>query len=383
MDDIDDVDDFDHRLRAIRAAAREAADDLRSRALAIDADPGAMEGHLDAPAYAMVRRSETPEEFRDARDGPPVLNRDSCLENVVGMTELARGDAGALLACPSPGLAGVFVDLLGDAAQRERFYGRLADGRTWSFFAMTEEGRGSDATAMETRLERDGSGGWLLHGAKRYIGQGARGGVGVVFGRTGRSALSIRAALVELPAPGWHAGRLDMVGLRGAFLSELRFDGLPLAGDLLLGEHLPVTRRGVWGAVTTFHRMRVRVAAAAVGTALAMAAYVAEHRKGAPGADLVAARARAARRLVLRAAARVDRSPERGYLSSVAKLGATRMAVATAHWAAAALGPAGLLEHPLLEKWTRDVRAFELMEGSGNIQRLHVARGYRSGDADA
>ncbi len=55
----------------------------------------------------------------------------------------------------------------------------------------------------------------------------------------------------------------------------------------------------------------------------------------------------------------------------------------TARWAAAALGPAGLLEHPLLEKWTRDACAFEFMEGPGNVQRLHVARGYQNGDANA
>ena len=372
------------RLRAIRSVAREAAEDLRARALAVDADPAAMEPHLDSPAFALVRRSETPPEYLDrpAAADPALPARSSCLENVAGMVELARGDTGVLLSCPSPGLPGVFVELLGDDRQRDRFHRRLADGRTWSFFAMSEERAGSDATAMETRLEPDGSGGWLLHGAKRYIGQGARGGVGVVFARTGPSPLSIRAALVELPAAGWHAAPLEMVGLRGAYLSELRFDGVPVPGDMLLGEHLPATRRGVWAATQTFHRMRVRVAAAAVGTAAAMAGYVAEHRPGAPGSDRVRARVTAATRLVHEAAARVDRAPGRGYPANSVKLGATRMAVAVAHWAGAALGPAGLLEHPLLEKWTRDVRAFEFMEGTGNVQRLHVARGHRNGDAD-
>ncbi|WP_062216593.1 acyl-CoA dehydrogenase family protein [Streptomyces sp. NBRC 109706] len=374
---------LDARLRAIRAVARDAAGDLRARALAVDAEPHAMEPHLDSPAFALVRRSETPPDYLATEPGGPTLPaRSSCLENVTGMLELARGDMGVLLSCPSPGLAGVFVELLGNEEQRDRFHRRLADGRTWSFFAMSEERAGSDATAMETRLVPDGSGGWLLHGAKRYIGQGARGGVGVVFARTGPSPLSIRAALVELPAPGWHAEPLEMVGLRGACVSELRFDGLPVAGDMLLGEHLPATRRGVWAATRTFHRMRVRVAAAAVGTASAMAEYVAEHRKTAPELAGMRARVAAAERLVVEAAARVDRAPERGYPSNVVKLGATRTAVRVAHWAGRALGPAGLLEHPLLEKWTRDVRAFEFMEGTGNVQRLHIARGHRNGDAD-
>ncbi|SFC88331.1 acyl-CoA dehydrogenase family protein [Streptomyces aidingensis] len=375
---------FDSRVRAVRDRAREAAGDLRARALSIDTDPRTMAPHLDSEVYAAIRHGETPEEYRWGPEPPGAVlpDRHSCLQNVVGMCELARGDVGALLACPAPGLAGTFVEFLGSEEQKKRFYERVADGRTWTFFAMTEPGRGSDATAMESRLVRDGQGGWLLHGTKRYIGNGARGGIGVVFARTRRSALSVRAALVELPVPGWRAEPLDMVGLRGAALSEIRLDAVPVPGHMLLGEHLPATRRGIWGAVRTFNTMRLRVAAAAVGTALAMAAYVREHRPGAPGARRAVARAEAARSLVYEAAARIDRDPDRGYLSCAAKLGATRMAVETAHWAAAALGPAGLLDHPLLEKWTRDVCAFEFMEGTGNIQRLHVARGYRSGEAD-
>jgi alkylation response protein AidB-like acyl-CoA dehydrogenase len=370
--------ELDARLRAVRDAAREAGEDLRARALAVDADPDAMEAHLGSPTFATMRGAEIPPEH-GGRGGP----RDgSCLGTVVAFTEICRGDAATAFACPGPGLAGVFVGLMGSAEQQERFYRRVADGRTWSFFAMTEEGRGSDASALETRLERDGSGGWLLHGAKRYIGNAARGGIGVVFARTGRSPLSIRAALVELPAPGWTSRPLEMVGLRGAYISELEFDGVPVPGDMLLGEHLPVTRRGLWAATKTFNNMRTRVAAAAVGTALAMAEYVAEHRKDAPGLPVALARAEAGRHLVYEAAARIDRDPERGYLTSAAKLTATCLAADTARWAARAVGPAGLLEHPLLEKWWRDAAAFEFMDGTGNVQRLHVARGHRTGDAD-
>jgi alkylation response protein AidB-like acyl-CoA dehydrogenase len=377
--------ELNSRQRRVRDICRDGAEDLRARALSVDADPDAMDAHFDSPVFALIRRSHTSVEYRDAASAGTTSLPESkaCLDDVVAMTEFARGDASMVLACPSPALAGVFVDRLGSAEQKERFYSRLRDGRTYTFFAMTEPDHGTDATAMETRFDRDGDGGWLLHGAKRYIGNGARGGVGVVFGRTGRSTLSIRAALVELPTPGWTGRRLDMVGLRGAYLSELRFDGVPLGGDSLLGEHLPVTRRGIWGAIETFNHMRIQIAAAAVGTAVAMAEYVAEHNKSARGVRLAQARADAARELIYEAAARIDNDPKRGYLSSAVKLGATRMAVETGRWAANAFGPAGLLEHPLLEKWTRDVCAFEFMDGTSNIQRLHVARGYQTGDADA
>ncbi|MEZ0109818.1 alkylation response protein AidB-like acyl-CoA dehydrogenase [Catenulispora sp. EB89] len=376
--------ELDDYLRGVRDSAREASADLRSRALAIDADPDAMEAHFDSPVFATIRESDTPAEFRESASGfsrPP--DAGGCLETVVAFTETACGDAATAFACPGPGLAGVMVRLLGDAAQQEVFFRRLHGGRTWPFFAMTEAAHGSDAGAMDTRFEPDGAGGWLLFGSKRYIGNAARGGIGVVFGRTGRSALSIRAALVELPAPGWSGVRLETVGLRGAYLSELTFEGVPVPGEMMLGEHLPVAQRGLWGALKTFNQVRLHVAAAAIGTALAMVEYVGEHRKSAPGLDVAVARAEAGRQALYAAAARLDRNPERAYWSSAVKVTAVEMAIQTGRWAARVMGPGGLLEHPLLEKWTRDVCAFEFMDGTSNMQRLHVQRGYQTGDADA
>jgi alkylation response protein AidB-like acyl-CoA dehydrogenase len=381
--------ELDDRLRAVRDASRELAEDLRGRALAIDSDPEAMDEHLNSDVFELLRITETPAEFREALpaglklpSGAAMEERGNCLTNAVSLIEAARGDMGTVLACPAPGLPGVLVEVLGDQVQRELFFRRLHGGRTWPFFAMTEPAHGSDAGAMDTRFEPDGAGGWRLFGSKRFIGNAARGGVGVVFGRTGRSAMSIRAALVELPAPGWSGERLDTVGLRGAYLSELVFEGVPVAPEMMLGSHLPVAQRGLWGALKTFNQVRLKVAAGAVGTSLAMVDYVAEHRKTAPGLDVAVARAEAGREALYEAAARLDRNPERPYWSSAVKLAAVQMGVSTGRWAARVMGPGGLLEHPLLEKWTRDVCAFEFMDGTSNMQRLHVERGYQTGDAD-
>ncbi|WP_194911387.1 acyl-CoA dehydrogenase family protein [Catenulispora rubra] len=160
--------ELDGRLRAVRDRAREASADLRARALAIDADPDAMEAHFDSPVFAAMREGQTPVELREsASGGAPPSGAGGCLETVVAFTETACGDAATALACPGPGLAGVMVCLLGDQAQRELFFRRLRGGRTWSFFAMTEAAHGSDAGAMDTRFEPDGAGGWLLFGSKR------------------------------------------------------------------------------------------------------------------------------------------------------------------------------------------------------------------------
>jgi alkylation response protein AidB-like acyl-CoA dehydrogenase len=370
--------ELDDRLLRCRDAVADAATDLRARALAVDAEPDDMAAHLGSPVLAMIRDGSIPARFRPSGPAAVPLGSftDSCLDRVVSTVEFARGDAGVLLACPGPALAGIVVDALGSPAQQELFYRRVVDGGVWTFFAMTEPEHGSDAAAMETRLEKAADGGHRLHGVKRYIGNAARAGIGVVFARTGRGALSIRAALVELPAPGCTARRLDMIGLRGAYLSELRFDGAEVPAGMLLGQHLPVARRGMWGAIKTFNQMRVQIGAMALGTALAMHDCVRGLRPAAADVDLMASRLAAARLLIYEAAAAVDADPERGYLSSVGKLHCTRLGIDVARWAVGALGPAALLEHPLLEKWSRDIRAFEFMDGTANMQRLTVAQAY-------
>ncbi|WP_353942650.1 acyl-CoA dehydrogenase [Streptomyces sp. HUAS MG91] len=369
--------DDDPRLNALRAGVAEAARELREHALAVDADPEHAALPAGSAAAALIRAAAEPEDRRDTTAAPDFLKgyTGTCLERVVATLELARGDAGTLLGAPGPALAGIVVDALGSAEQRDLFHSRVADGRTRTFFAMTEAAHGSDATALETRLERHPDG-LTLTGSKRYIGNAARAGIGVVFARTGRSPLTIRAVLVERPAGGWDGRRLDTLGLRGAYLSELTFDAVPLGEEQVLGQHLPVSRRGLWGALQTFNNVRIQVGAMAVGTALAMLDRVRELAPGAAGLDVLRARAEAAAELAYRAAAEVDRDPDPRAFPSMAKLTGARLPVAVAHWAAAALGPGGLVADPLLEKWARDAYGFEFMEGTSNMQRVHIADGH-------
>lgn len=361
-------------LRELRSACREIAADLRSRALAVDARPLEMAAHLESETLTSLRTASTPRRFRHSGASP--FGREyteSCLARVVANAELARGDAGLLSANTGPSLAGLAVDALGSDEQQERFYRALADGRTWTFFAMTEEARGSDAAAMQTRLDPHPDGGWRLNGAKRYVANAVRGGIGVVFARTGPSALTIRAALVHRPAAGFDAHLLDMMGLRGACISELTFDEARVLPEEVLGSHLPASRRGMWGAARAFNVMRAQIAAQALGVGFAALDYVREQRPGWSGLDLMSARLAAARALLYDVAARIDGSPDDRRSPSIVKLHATDLAVQVTRWAEYALGPGSLAEHPLLEKWCRDVFAFEFMDGTSNILRLNIA----------
>ncbi|WP_406492344.1 acyl-CoA dehydrogenase [Streptomyces sp. NBC_00846] len=364
----------DTPLRELRHVCREAGRELRRYALAVDDDPGGSTAYLDSAVLALMRAATTPKEFRTPDMPDDRGFADGCLSRVVAGVEIARGDAGVVAANTGASLAGAAVDTLGDDTQRALFYSAIADGRSWTCFGMTEPDHGSDATAMETRLDAlpDPADGYLLTGAKRYVGNASRASVGVVFGRTGRSPLSIRGALIPLPAPGFTAEPLDMIGLRGARICRLGLDGVHVPREMLLGAHLPASRRGLWGIGRTFNAMRLQVAALALGTALGTRDYVVEQRPRWDGHETVSARLDAARQLLYDAAAAVDHDPDTRRPPSAAKLHVTDLAVRTAHWAARALGPGALQEHPLLEKWCRDVRAFEFMDGTSNMQRLHI-----------
>ncbi|WP_405581257.1 acyl-CoA dehydrogenase family protein [Streptomyces sp. NBC_01190] len=364
---------LDTPLRELREQCREAGRELRAHALAVDADPAGT-AHLDLPVLALVRAASTPKDFRTGSAVNDGGYSDTCLSRVVASVELARGDAGVLSANTGPSLAGVAVDTLGNEAQRELFYDTIADGRAWTFFGMTEPAHGTDATAMESRFDAAGdpADGYLLSGTKRYVGNASRGAIGVVFARTGRTPLSIRGALIRQPAPGFHGEPLDMIGLRGARICKLDLDAVPVPREMLLGAHLPASRRGLWGISRTFNAMRLQIAALALGTALGTRDYVTEQRPGWSGHEVVSARLDAATALLYESAAAVDLQPDVVRPPSMAKLHTTDLAVRTTHWAARALGPGALLDHPLLEKWSRDVLAFEFMEGTSNIQRLHI-----------
>jgi alkylation response protein AidB-like acyl-CoA dehydrogenase len=238
---------------------------------------------------------------------------------------------------------------------------------------MTEPMHGSDATAMRTRLEPDDEHGFRLYGTKRYVANARRGEIGVVFARLGPTPLSIRAVLLRHPTPRFSATSLTMLGLRGACIGQMDFDGTPIAPDMVLGRHLPASKRGLWGANRAFNVVRLQIAAQALGLAMAIRDQVCALRPGWAGHELVSARLAAARGLLYDTALAVDRFPDERRPPSLAKLHTTNLAIAVGRWAESVLPPAALLTEPLLEKWCRDACAFEFMDGTSNILRLTIA----------
>jgi glutaryl-CoA dehydrogenase len=118
--------------------------------------------------------------------------------------ELHRGDGslGTFLGVQS-GLAMKSIDLLGSEEQKERWLPSMARLDAIGAFALTEPAHGSDSVALETTARR-GPGGWVLDGAKRWIGNGSVADVVVVWARSDEDG-QVKAFLVETDTPGFEA----------------------------------------------------------------------------------------------------------------------------------------------------------------------------------
>lgn len=371
-------------LVALRDHLRPVAVALRERALAVDADPGALHALLDSGVLPYRQLGGFPPGYLDDPlrvRGVPVLVR-TCVERAVVAETLAWGDASVVVGAPGPSMSGVVVDDLADDEQRDRFYRHVAQPRTWTFFGLTEPDRGSDAAALETAVVAGG----VLRGHKKYVGNVARASLGVVFARHRPGPLGVGVYLVDTARPGFDAAPLVTTGMRAVQLGEVRFRDVPLRPEDTLGRHLSPSRRGLLGAVRTFNRLRPVVAALAVGVTQAALDYVRAERSSFRADDrrlleTFDDRLHAARALVLQAARGADADPADGTLPAAAKATALDLAEEVTRAVPALLGPGARWEHPYLDKLVRDVPGLEMMEGTRTVQRLTLAQGWLQGRA--
>jgi glutaryl-CoA dehydrogenase len=173
--------------------------------------------------------------------------------------ELHRGDGslGTFLGVQS-GLAMKAIDLLGSEAQKERWLPAMARLDAIGAFALTEPAHGSDSVALETSARRDGDG-WVLDGAKRWIGNGSIADVVVVWARADEDG-QVKGFLVETDTPGFAAETIGGKGAsRAIWQAQIQLDGvrvpdaarLPGANSFKDAGRVLVTTRSTcaWGAL--------------------------------------------------------------------------------------------------------------------------------------
>lgn len=371
-------------LPTVRKIARDWAADFAKYGDFIDAEPSRADAIATLPGARWLATAGISEEYGGRSrwlDGVRLDGR-TALERAVVLEELSRGDLGVLMASPGPSMSGLLVEALGDESQKQRYFETFVERTSWSCFALTEPDHGSDAGALETRVDVDNQGVRTISGSKRYVGGAARASTGVMFVRNAPGPLGIGAYIVNPALPGFCAEPLEMIGIRGAQICHIELDRMPVFIEDELGRSLKRSRRGLHGAITVFNQLRPGVAALAVGVAAA-ALDVIDSEWPCPPPPIrdrvteLHRRVALARQLTLRAALNVDRTGD-GTLGSIAKYRACALAEEVTVDVADLIGE-GARDIPKLERTICAARGIEFMEGTRNMQQINAFRGLDSG----
>ncbi len=328
---------------------------------------------------------------------------------------LSWGDAGLYLSTPGGGLGGAAVEATGTREQKERFLKRFFEGEPkWGAMAMTEPQAGSDTAAIRTtaRLSEDGKE-WIINGEKIFVTGGLMSakespGFVVVWATVDSSAgrAGMKPFVVESGTPGMTVAKLEHKhGIRASDTAALVFQDCRIPYDNLLGSAEVVRsdsgeagRKGFKGAMKTFDATRPAVAASALGITRASLEFtvaflkergvqvrygIPTHKQTAIERDLLQMEAQhhAAWLMTLKAAAKMDAGEENTLEASMCKVKAGAVATYVSQKAVELLGPEGYSCKLLVEKWMRDARINDIYEGTGQVNRLVVARrllGYSS-----
>jgi Acyl-CoA dehydrogenases len=320
---------------------------------------------------------------------------------------LSWGDAGIYLCGPGAGLGGAAIEATGTKEQKERFLARFREGKPkWASMAMTEPQCGSDTAAIRTTAVRDGDE-WVLNGEKIFVTSGHKSlidseGISVIWATVDPSAgrAGIKSFVVEAGTPGLTVTKLEYkMGIRASDTASIVLQDCRIPLDNLLGSAEVVDRtKGFKGAMATFDATRPSVAASALGIARASIELLKDllAREGitiryqtprnllsAIERDVIdmEAQLRAGWLLTLKATWLMDQRRPNTIESSACKVKAGDVVTKVTAKAVELMGPLGYSRKLLLEKWMRDAKINDLFEGTGQINRLIIARrllGYTS-----
>lgn len=305
---------------------------------------------------------------------------------------IARHDLGPAIFISVHAMVCSLINRHGSEEQRATILPTLASGASLAAFALTEPGAGSDAAALTTTATpRDG--GFTLRGEKCYITSAGFADLYLVFARSDSSTKSeISAFLVPSSAPGLSISKPERkMGCELSPIASLRFDELFVESSALLGP----LHEGFKVALSGLASGRVNIAACANGLSRAALDCAQKHlteRKqfGKQLAEFqglqfmladMYSSLQAARLLTQQAATDIDSERAGGnsgtnsrLSSSVAKCFATDAAMQITTNAVQLLGGAGYIKEYHVERYMRDAKMLQIVEGTNQIQRMIIAR---------
>ena len=273
----------------------------------------------------------------------------------------------------------------GTEEQKQRCLTPLARGEKIGAFGLTEPGAGSDAGAVSTKAELDGDH-YVLNGTKIFISNGGEAEIYVIIASSnpGRGVRGLTAFIVEKGTPGFEFGKNEK---KMAFSSlpnrELIFNDCRVPKENLLGRE----KAGFLVAMRTLAVGRIGMAIGAVGLARAALEAAVPYSKqreqfGKPISSFqaiqfmladMATEVDAARLLTWRAAWLKDQGKPFEKEAAMAKLYASEAGMRVTTKAVQIFGGYGYTVEFPVERYMREAKLFEIVEGTSEIQRMVIA----------
>ncbi|ELE7134328.1 acyl-CoA dehydrogenase family protein [Vibrio owensii] len=266
------------------------------------------------------------------------------------------------------------------------FCPKLITGEFLGSYCLTEPNAGSDAASLTTSATKQGDN-YILNGGKTFISGAGDTDVLVVMARTGDAgAKGVSAFVVPADADGISYGRKEpKMGWNSQPTRAVTFDNVSIPASHLLGKE----GQGFVFAMKGLDGGRINIATCSVGTAqqaLNQAAQYMQERKqfGKSLAQFQALQFKladmatelvAARQLVRYAASKLDRGdPDATTYCAMAKRFATDVGFQVCDQALQLYGGYGYIKEYPMERYFRDVRVHQILEGTNEIMRLIIAR---------
>jgi glutaryl-CoA dehydrogenase (non-decarboxylating) len=272
----------------------------------------------------------------------------------------------------------------GTEEQKQVYVPGIVRGEKVGCFAITEPNAGSDVAAISTRAVKNKDG-YVLNGTKTWATLASVADVILVYASTTPEAKAkgLSAFIIDARTPGITTTNLDKMGLHCVPTGELIFEDCQIPANALVGSE----NNGFKICMSTLDNTRLTTAAGAVGMAQGcidesvkycnersqfgqlIGMFQANQTKI---ADMVIA-TEAARLLVYRAAWQKDQGTRNTLETSIAKAAAADAAVAASGYAMQLLGAYGYsVEYPV-ERYYREAKLYQIIEGSSNILRMIIA----------
>ncbi|MEQ6024163.1 acyl-CoA dehydrogenase [Streptomyces salinarius] len=282
-------------------------------------------------------------------------------------------------------LASYALATYGTKEQQTEHLPAMLGGGLLGAYCLSEPASGSDAASLRTKAVRDGDD-WVITGTKAWITHGGIADFCTVMARTGEDGpRGITAFLVPGDAEGLSAAVPEKkMGLKGSPTAQVHLDGVRVPDARRIGEE----GQGFAIALSALESGRLGIAACAIGVAQAAldeaVSYAAERRQfGKPIADFqglrfmladMATQIEAGRALYLTAARLRDAGLPFAKQAAMAKLHCTDTAMRVTTDAVQILGGYGYTADFPAERYMREAKVLQIVEGTNQIQRMVIAR---------